>query len=553
MPAIISPSDSVSAEIKAFADAGNVPVLKWELWPYYIYTWSTSWVYTFSMVWIDESTLDVICVQRRMTYSWWTYTWDMDTSELQQKLTAGTWISISNWVISSTVDWWNTKTFYLASTSDLTNAQAAYDWYAGWKNPIIIYNWDAYLIRLWTSNSIYFYAPEVKTNVGASQNQTYQKMIVITASQWTVTTVEQNYNRQSPTLSTTINYSSPYTPLYDWSPATKKYVDDNAKTYNAWTGISIWSATKNWRKWPAPDGFHVPSKDEWVALCWILTTTFSMASNATTMATYLKMAMAGRRGYFNSYVAGQGTNGYYWSSSPYPSEATDSYNINFSSSKISPQLSSYRSVGLSVRCFKDSPVIPDSSWTTLYDWSSIATDAWVFYNSTLWLISVSWDWTTWYTIKDKNEWATTVYNSWDTLSESNCWYYYQRWNNYWFAWTWNITTSSTQVDASSYWPNTANGYYSDSTFITWSEDWSSTSNDDLWWDTTWTYTINNIINNTWVLSVNGQTGNVTLSGWDMSYSDFWWQTKTWATITLDLASTYEPSADFILQILMVQV
>lgn len=33
-------------------------------------------------------------------------------------------------------------------------------------------------------------------------------------------------------------------------------------------------------------------------------------------------------------------------------------------------------------------------------------------------------------------------------------------------------------------------------------------------------------------------------GWDMSYSDFWWQTKTWATITLDLASTYEPSADF---------
>ena len=30
LPAIISPSDSVSAEIKAFADAGNVPVLKWE-------------------------------------------------------------------------------------------------------------------------------------------------------------------------------------------------------------------------------------------------------------------------------------------------------------------------------------------------------------------------------------------------------------------------------------------------------------------------------------------------------------------------------------------
>jgi hypothetical protein len=33
-------------------------------------------------------------------------------------------------------------------------------------------------------------------------------------------------------------------------------------------------------------------------------------------------------------------------------------------------------------------------------------------------------------------------------------------------------------------------------------------------------------------------------GWDMSYSDFWWQAKTWATITLDLASTYTPSANF---------
>lgn len=33
-------------------------------------------------------------------------------------------------------------------------------------------------------------------------------------------------------------------------------------------------------------------------------------------------------------------------------------------------------------------------------------------------------------------------------------------------------------------------------------------------------------------------------GWDMSYSDFNWQAKTWATITLDLASTYTPSADF---------
>lgn len=43
---------------------------------------------------------------------------------------------------------------------------------------------------------------------------------------------------------------------------------------------------------PAPDGFHIPLKDEWVALCGILTTTFGMASNATTLGTYLKMPTA---------------------------------------------------------------------------------------------------------------------------------------------------------------------------------------------------------------------------------------------------------------------
>ena len=32
--------------------------------------------------------------------------------------------------------------------------------------------------------------------------------------------------------------------------------------------------------------------------------------------------------------------------------------------------------------------------------------------------------------------------------------------------------------------------------------------------------------------------------WDMLYSDFNWQAKTWATVTLDLASTVTPTANF---------
>lgn len=111
---------------------------------------------------------------------------------------------------------------------------------------------------------------------------------------------------------------------------------------------------------------------------------------------------------------------------------------------------------------------------------------------------------------DKNLWATTVWNSGDTLSEANCWKYYQRWNNYWFPRTWTVTTSSTQVDASTYWPW---NYYSSSTFITRSSSpyrWDTTDNWNLRWWVTWVVTLDNVISNTGVLSVNGQTWNVTI-------------------------------------------
>lgn len=106
---------------------------------------------------------------------------------------------------------------------------------------------------------------------------------------------------------------------------------------------------------------------------------------------------------------------------------------------------------------------------------------WIYHNERLGLISMSADWNTWYTIMDKNLWATTVFNTGDTLSEANCWNYFQWWNNYGFAWTGAVTTSNTKVDASTYWPW---NHYSSSTFITVSEspyDWSSVQNDNLWW------------------------------------------------------------------------
>mgnify|MGYP003307556105 CR=1 FL=1 len=119
-------------------------------------------------------------------------------------------------------------------------------------------------------------------------------------------------------------------------------------------------------------------------------------------------------------------------------------------------------------------------------WPEPITESWIYWSSDLGLISLSSNWITWITITDKNLWATTVYNDWDTLSEANCGKYYQWWNNYWFPFTWSVTTSSTQVDASSYWPW---NYYSSSTFITRSSTTSSRSsvrNDNLWGWVTWT-------------------------------------------------------------------
>ena len=278
-------------------------------------------------------------------------------------------------------------------------------------------------------------------------------------------------------------------------------------TYDAWSWITIWAAHSD-MQWPAPDGFHVPSRNEWIALFETLITTFSMARDATTIGTYLKMPLAGDRISSSSNVGGQGTSGRYRSSTPY--STNKAYFVEAYSSTIQRQSMAARTFGLSVRCFKNTPVAPDNDWTMLYDGSSIATWAGVYYNSTLWLISVSWDWQNWLTIADKNLWATTVYNNSDTLSEANCGYYYQRWNNYWFPFTWSVTTSSTQVDASNYWPW---NYYNSSTFIT-VNNWSSVQNDNLWWwvsQWTWVWWDWNTIANTWVLSVNGQTWNVTIN------------------------------------------
>ena len=89
----------------------------------------------------------------------------------------------------------------------------------------------------------------------------------------------------------------------------------------------------------------------------------------------------------------------------------------------------------------------------------------------------------WITLLDRNLWASATWAGIDESMQS-FWYYFQWWNNYGFPSnpSESISSTGTKVDASEYWPNTANGYYSSNIFIKWTYDWSTMHNNNLrWW------------------------------------------------------------------------
>lgn len=242
-------------------------------------------------------------------------------------------------------------------------------------------------------------------------------------------------------------------------------------------------------QWPCPNTFHIGTKDEWQKIYDILTVTFGLPQTYATPKTYLKMPPSSALSNGSGTIAA-GTTGYYWASTTLSWNDTRAYVVTFSTSAFN--ITGFaKSNGMSVRPFADTAVIPDSSRTVLYDWAEYATwmsiyDPGVYYNSTLWLISLSDDWVDWTSIADKNVWATEVYSG--TVSAANSWGFFQRWNNYMFPYTGATTTSSTKANASNFWPW---NYFNRPTFITTTSagglDWSDPSNNNLWWGVTnWT-------------------------------------------------------------------
>lgn len=234
-------------------------------------------------------------------------------------------------------------------------------------------------------------------------------------------------------------------------------------------------------QWPAASWYHVPTSSEWwdvydmMVSLWISTSNWDFSK-------LLKIPLAWYILNSTWNINAQWTSAQLYTVTAIAS-SDDSYSFAISMSSVAKANVIHRAMWASIRAFKDSAVVPEASWTTLFDWSLIATWAWIFWDSNNWYISISSNWEDWITIADKNVWATTVWNYWDSLSNNNCWSMFQWWNNYWFpAVSWTYTKSTTQVNASSYWPW---NYYSSSTLIYQQFGWDSSQNWDLWWWVTW--------------------------------------------------------------------
>lgn len=322
--------------------------------------------------------------------------------------------------------------------------------------------------------------------------------------------------------------------------------------YNAgkWIEISDYSY-ESWWQWLSPEWFHIPSKDEFSGLVNTLKSIRIQRSKDAKI--YLHMPYNWNLKQTDWTPSNQWSVWYYWVSTYYSSSSWKAFCFLFSNgvgawwerAALNTIYESYLIwVWMNIRCFSDEYIQPTSTWTTIYSlWNW-----WIFWNQTDWIISITSDWHTWYTIADKNLWATTVWNDWDTLSEANCGKYYQWWNNYWFPQDWlNITTSDTQVDATNYWPW---NYYSSSTFIINQSDWwDSSKNPNLW--KRQDININNAISNIWVTSINYQWGDVIINAWDMFVEWDWieinnneiWLDWTYP-ISLDYSAIKWPSPEW---------
>lgn len=114
-------------------------------------------------------------------------TWAVTVNEVPAWWTDGQVLS----KVSGSVAWTNpnTKIFTLSSLSDLTTAQAAYNFKESWWSPILVLNW---MYFYYYNNNKFFYVDGQWPNT--SWNWLQWRVLSLTVSSWTVTSVSSISN-----------------------------------------------------------------------------------------------------------------------------------------------------------------------------------------------------------------------------------------------------------------------------------------------------------------------------------------------------------------------
>jgi len=147
-------------------------------------------------------------------------------------------------------------------------------------------------------------------------------------------------------VTTATAVSAPYT-AYFIATSTSPYDWLNQQNNNLWQGVN---GTNN----TCPSGFRLPTQAEWNA--WTIAAGIKTCNGTPTdcrQAAYntsLKLPAAGARYRADGSLGNQGSDGLYWSSSPY---STYAYDLGFDASSVNPAYYTYRAYGFSVRCVKD--------------------------------------------------------------------------------------------------------------------------------------------------------------------------------------------------------
>ena len=212
------------------------------------YDWEDYEVWTWDVVWPASATDGNLVLfdwaTGKLIKDWWAV-----PTGVPAVWTNGQVLTVVSWAAAwANALEWNVKQFKLSSTSDTTTAQAAYDWYLAWNYPIIILWVEPFFLRNVATSSVWFIGMTyVWGPLAAWYNQVIWWRILLT-KQWDTITAITYGEDDANVLVTDYNYSTPYTPLYNGSPATKKYVDDSMISTQANNILQSWMKIRAWEE-----------------------------------------------------------------------------------------------------------------------------------------------------------------------------------------------------------------------------------------------------------------------------------------------------------------